>query len=107
MTIADAQPASATPARRPGSVRRTTTHDSLRPDGLRGPVSVLAQGRDLRTRPDGATDIVAVARGPAAWLVNRGLSLVNRSAALKRAFARQALGTGGELPRLARELVPR
>ena len=27
---------------------------------------------------------------------------VNRSGALKRAFARQALGTAGELPRLAR-----
>lgn len=44
----------------------------------------------------------AAARGPAAWLVNRGLTLVNRSGPLKRAFARQALGTVGELPRLAR-----
>jgi len=40
--------------------------------------------------------------GPAAWLLDRGLSLVNRSATLKRVFARQALGTAGELPRLAR-----
>ena len=40
--------------------------------------------------------------GPIAWLLDRGLSLVNRSATLKRAFARQALGTAGELPRLAR-----
>jgi 2-octaprenylphenol hydroxylase len=44
----------------------------------------------------------AAARGPAAWLVNRGLTLVNRSGTLKRVFARQALGTVGELPRLAR-----
>jgi 2-octaprenylphenol hydroxylase len=44
----------------------------------------------------------AAARGPAAWLVNRGLTLVNRSGTLKRAFARQALGTVGELPRQAR-----
>jgi len=44
----------------------------------------------------------AIARGPAARLVNRGLTLVNRSGTLKRAFARQALGTVGELPRLAR-----
>ncbi len=44
----------------------------------------------------------AAVRGPAAWLVNRGLTLVNRSGTLKRAFARQALGTVGELPRLAR-----
>jgi 2-octaprenylphenol hydroxylase len=44
----------------------------------------------------------AAARGPGAWLVNRGLNLVNRSSTLKRAFALQALGTAGELPRLAR-----
>ncbi len=44
-------------------------------------------------------------RGPAAWLVNRGLGLVNGSALLKRAFARQALGTVGELPLLARQLA--
>ncbi len=47
----------------------------------------------------------AAARGPGAWLVNRGLTLVNRSSALKRAFARQALGTAGELPRLARSVA--
>ncbi|HEX2791367.1 MAG TPA: FAD-dependent monooxygenase [Steroidobacteraceae bacterium] len=43
-----------------------------------------------------------VTRGPAAWLLNRGLAVVNRSSTLKRAFARQALGTAGALPRLAR-----
>ena len=46
-----------------------------------------------------------VARGPAAWLLNRGLGAVNRSGALKRAFARQALGTAGALPRLARARI--
>jgi 2-octaprenylphenol hydroxylase len=44
----------------------------------------------------------AAARGPAAWLVNQGFAMVDRSGPLKRAFARQALGTAGELPRLAR-----
>jgi len=44
----------------------------------------------------------AVARGPAAWLMNRGLAAVNGSDVLKRAFARQALGITGELPPLAR-----
>ena len=43
-----------------------------------------------------------VESAPATWLLNRGLGAVNRSGALKRAFARQALGTAGELPRLAR-----
>jgi 2-polyprenylphenol 6-hydroxylase len=47
----------------------------------------------------------AAARGPGAWLVNRGLGLVNRSRVLKRAFALQALGTSGELPRLARAVA--
>lgn len=47
----------------------------------------------------------AAAVGPGAWLVNRALGVVNRSALLKRAFARQALGTSGELPRLARPIV--
>jgi 2-octaprenylphenol hydroxylase len=47
----------------------------------------------------------AHARGPLAWLLNRGLSAVNDSGALKRAFARQALGLAGELPRLARNLA--
>jgi len=45
----------------------------------------------------------SVSVGPGAWLINRALGAVNRSAVLKRAFARQALGTVGELPRLARE----
>ena len=46
-------PAASTPARRPDSVRRTTTHDSLRPDGVRGDVRLVATGRDLRTGADG------------------------------------------------------
>ncbi len=44
----------------------------------------------------------ALAGGPAAWLINGGLGVVNRSGPLKRLFARQALGLAGELPRLAR-----
>jgi 2-octaprenylphenol hydroxylase len=44
----------------------------------------------------------AGARGPAAWLLNRALTTVNRSSVLKQAFARHALGTTGELPSLAR-----
>jgi len=48
-----------------------------------------------------------VSAGPGAWLINRALGAVNRSGMLKRAFARQALGTSGELPRLARETIDR
>jgi 2-octaprenylphenol hydroxylase len=44
----------------------------------------------------------AASPGPAALLVNTALGAVNRSGMLKRMFARQALGTSGELPRYAR-----
>jgi hypothetical protein len=49
-------------ARRPGSLRRTTSHDCLRLDGLEGPVTVDARGRDLVTEPDGALTVLDGAR---------------------------------------------
>jgi hypothetical protein len=58
----NAGPASSTPPRRPGSVRRTTTHDSVRPDGLRGPITVVAQGRDLLTGAEDTTAVLGTAR---------------------------------------------
>jgi hypothetical protein len=57
-----AGPAISTPLRRPGSVRRTTTHDSIRRDGILGPVDVVARGRDLHTAGDGVPTVLAVAR---------------------------------------------
>jgi hypothetical protein len=54
-------PATETPARRPGSVRRTTTHDSLRPDGLLGDVRLTARGRDLQTGLDGTATVLGTA----------------------------------------------
>ncbi|GAA3395228.1 DUF2889 domain-containing protein [Cryptosporangium minutisporangium] len=54
-------PTRGTPARRPGSVRRTSTVDMLRPDGLTGRVVVDARARDLRTATVGT-----VAEGSAA-----------------------------------------
>jgi hypothetical protein len=53
---------SSTPSRRRGSIRRTTTHDCTRPDGLHGPVEVLARGRDLLTPQYGAAESLATAR---------------------------------------------
>ncbi len=54
-------PVSTTPERRANSVRRTTTHDSIRvPDPL-GPLHMIACGRDLVTRADLATDVVSEA----------------------------------------------
>lgn len=46
-------PARSTPARQPGSVRRTSSIDTSRPDGLRSDLVVDARARDLRTAPDG------------------------------------------------------
>jgi hypothetical protein len=57
-----AGPAAGTPPRRPHSVRRTTTHDSLRDSGAQGPVTAIAQGRDLYTSPAGQATVVAAAR---------------------------------------------
>jgi hypothetical protein len=54
-------PATSTPPRGRSSVRRTTTHDSLRTEGLLGPVRVVARGRDLRTGPGGETAVVDAA----------------------------------------------
>ncbi|SHN48110.1 DUF2889 domain-containing protein [Cryptosporangium aurantiacum] len=48
------EPVHGTPARRPGSVRRTSTVDMLRPDGLTGRVVVDARARDLHTDADGS-----------------------------------------------------
>ena len=54
-------PTSGTPARRPGSIRRTSTIDSSRPDGIVGPLRQLGRARDLRTAPDGTATAIAEA----------------------------------------------
>lgn len=59
------------PRRRRGSVRRTTTVDGLRPDGIDGPLLLVGAGRDLATGVDGnaylvdaaATSVVVDGRG--------------------------------------------
>ncbi len=62
LTLPDAagphRPVSTTVARRPGSVRRTSTIDTARPDGLLGDLVVTARARDLRTGLDGAPAVV-------------------------------------------------
>jgi hypothetical protein len=40
-------------------VRRTTTHDCIRNDGLHGPVRVVARGRDLHTDESGRPTVLA------------------------------------------------
>lgn len=52
----------ASPPRRAGSLRRTTTHDCTRPGGLDGPVTMVARGRDLLTRDDGEAQVLGAIR---------------------------------------------
>ena len=50
------------PPRVPGSLRRTSTIDTFRPDGFDGEAQVVAQARDALTNPDGSVTTVATAR---------------------------------------------
>jgi 2-octaprenylphenol hydroxylase len=56
----------------------------------------------MSTAIDGFDRLLAHGRGPLSKLAQRGLGLVNRSQELKRFFIARALGTSGELPRVAR-----
>ncbi len=47
-----------TPDRAPGSVRRTTTVDMLRPGGVDGELLLIGVGRDLVTSRDGSPEVV-------------------------------------------------
>ncbi|OAA28146.1 Protein of unknown function (DUF2889) [Frankia sp. EI5c] len=54
-------PTAGSPARRPGSVRRTITIDALRPDGAGGSLRLVGRGRDLVTGADAAAEVAAEA----------------------------------------------
>ncbi|HEX3979817.1 MAG TPA: hypothetical protein VHW93_01260, partial [Acidimicrobiales bacterium] len=51
-------PVSATIDRRFGSVRRTSTIDTARPDGFQGDLVITATARDLRTASNGASVVI-------------------------------------------------
>ena len=59
----------------------------------------------MSTAIDGFDRFLAHGRGPLSKLAQRGLGLVNRSQELKRFFIARALGTEGELPRVAQRSV--
>jgi len=54
-------PAPTTPPRRPGSIRRTSSIDTFRPDGIRGDLDITARARDLRTDVVDSPTVVAEA----------------------------------------------
>ena len=60
----------------------------------------------MSTAIDAFDRFLAHGRGPLSKLAQRGLGLVNRSQELKRFFIGRALGTGGELPRVAQWAKP-
>lgn len=51
------RPTSGSPARAPGSVRRTATIDMLRPEGITGPLVLRGRARDVITRAHGVTEV--------------------------------------------------
>jgi hypothetical protein len=55
-------PTTGTPARRSGSVRRTTTVDSIRPNGVGERFLLVGRGRDLVTHRDGTPETAMDAR---------------------------------------------
>ena len=55
-------PVLVTTERLAGSVRRTTNIDTTRPDGLHADARVDGRARDVRTNPDGTTEVVGEAR---------------------------------------------
>jgi hypothetical protein len=54
-------PTRSTPARAPGSLRRTSTVEMLRPDGLFGHVVLVGRARDLATARSGAAHVAGEA----------------------------------------------
>jgi hypothetical protein len=54
-------PSTGSPERLPGSARRTTSIDMLRPDGLTGPLHLVGRGRDLLTAADGTARVLDTA----------------------------------------------
>jgi hypothetical protein len=70
-------PVAAAPDRAPGSVRRTSSIDSARPDGPEGDVQVVARARDLRTGADGSAEVLAEEGFEAAVAADRALQRID------------------------------
>ncbi len=77
MLDAPADPLHATPPRAAGSVRRTTSVDILRPDGMRGDVYLHGRARDVFTARAGATPEVIAEAELDARVATRDRSLLS------------------------------
>jgi hypothetical protein len=80
-------PVTGTPQRASGSVRRTATIDSVRPEGWAGRVEVAARARDLLTRTDGTTSTLAREHLTAVLSADRVLRAIEHPDARLRARA--------------------
>lgn len=58
-TAGPQNPATSTPSREPGSLRRTSTIDTARPDGLLGRMVMEGRARDVLTRTDATAVVIA------------------------------------------------
>jgi len=85
-----------TPLRRPGSIRRTSSIDMLRPDGLGGNVVLVGRARDLRT--DEAGDAIAGEAGLLArvdFVANRTVTALHVTPSLDTASLIGVPASGG------------
>ena len=83
-------PRPGTPARLPGSVRRTSTFDGLHPQGQSGPVELRLRARDLRTGIDG--EVVEIGRVSVTIVVDRERGVLEIEAEPADDRLRQLLG---------------
>jgi hypothetical protein len=88
-------------------VRRTTTHDSHRPEGNPGAVTLTAQGRDLYTAPDGTATVLAAGRVDAvAGFPENVLTSITVAPADDRLAALAGLRASSGFRRAVDELLP-
>lgn len=78
----------------PGSVRRTSTIDSLRPDGLPGAIRVLARARDLHTDVDGEVAEVGSAAFDATVAPDRSLLAIGNADPRLSSLVGRSVGGG-------------
>lgn len=87
-------PMPGTPQRASGSVRRTATIDSVRPEGWAGRVEVTARARDLLTRTDGTASTRAHERFTAVLSADRVLRAIEHADARLAALVGRPVAGG-------------
>jgi len=89
------RPLRRTARRRPGSLRRTSSVDTQRPNGFAQPATVVGRARDLATEADGATKVVAEASLDATVGADRALHAIVTTPLVRRLDDLVGLSIGG------------